>query len=119
MISQITWLTAAARTGSWSVEPSGLPASSVRAMRHVVHAELVGGGLQQHRGGRAGGQLDGLGPVMVMGGVEVASIRTATGSSRPLVTVTEKLPLLLDRMTRRGAATEIEREPGPRPSRSC
>ena len=48
------------------------------------------------------------GPVMSMGGLEVALMRTDTGSSSPLVTVTENGPELLERMTRRGPDTVIE-----------
>jgi hypothetical protein len=43
-----------------------------------------------------------------MGGFEVARISTETGSSRPLLTVTENDPESLDKITRRGPDTEID-----------
>ena len=47
-------------------------------------------------------------PIQAIGGLEVVSNRTETASGRPLLMVTEKLPLSLDRITRRGADTVTE-----------
>ena len=108
MISQITWLTWAARIGSSTLAPSGFPSRSVTEMVTLCTPSLSVDASSSLVVVELASRSIRSGTVMSMGGLEVALMRTDTGSSSPLVIVTENGPELLERMTRRGPDTEIE-----------
>ena len=103
MISQITWLTWADADRQLDLAPERVArrGRSPRSSRCARRA--VGGRLEQPVVARLASRSTASGTVDVHRRARTSALmRTVTGSSRPLVTVAENGPVLLDRVTRRG-----------------